>query len=83
MSRYTLYVNFEDKVIERPLPAENNRKITIDITEVVSDCIIRLEIFDNIWTIVADENYSISIKGAATQCHKIEDGDVIAPPINS
>lgn len=77
MSRYTLYVNFEDKVIERPLPAENNRKITIDITEVVSDCIIRLEIFDNIWTIVADENYSISIKGAATQCHKIEDGDVI------
>lgn len=77
MARFTLYINFRECIIERPLPAENNRSIDMDFRDIASDCVIRFEVFDNVWTVFSNESVSMSCGGENTDEHILADGDVI------
>lgn len=77
MQKFTIYINSENKMIEKPLPAENNRRLTLDISDAVQKINIELEVFDNVWTILSNENYSLSVNDENISSHIIADGDVI------
>lgn len=77
MARFTLYINFKDKMIERPLPAENNRSILLDLSDIVYGCKITFEVFDNVWSIFSDSYNTMTFNGESFDSHKLEDGDII------
>lgn len=77
MARFTLYINFQDRIAERPLPAENDRKLFVDLAEYNIDCKILFEVFDNKWTIFSCENYSMQIRDNLEEQHTLSDGDMI------
>ncbi|MCM1578762.1 MAG: type VII secretion protein EssC, partial [Ruminococcus sp.] len=77
MARFTLYINFLEKVTERPLPAENNRVICLDLSDIAEECRIKLKVFDNKWTIHSDSGNSMSVAGNEFTDHMLADGDII------
>lgn len=77
MTRFTLYITFKEKMVERPLPAENNRKLFMDFSDIIPGCIVSFEVFDNSWTVFSGDNYSLRIKDDKIQSCTLSDGDII------
>lgn len=77
MARFTLYINFKEKIIERPLPAENNRRITLDLSDIISDCKITFEVFDNVWSVFPNDLNKMTVNGECFDVHYLVDGDII------
>lgn len=77
MARFTLYINFKEKITERPLPAENNRSIILDLSDIVSDCKIAFEVFDNAWSVFSDSFNKMTFNGESFASHQLADGDII------
>lgn len=77
MSRFTLYINFKEKIVERPLPAENNRNIVFDLSDVVDDCKITFEVFDNVWSVLSDSFNKMTFNDESFISHRLNDGDII------
>lgn len=75
---YIFYFNFKENVYEYPLPAVNNRVISIDISEFSSEKgVINLEIFDGVWKLLPSEDFNFSVNNSIITEKKIEDGDKI------
>ena len=83
MARYTLYINFKGKVAEYPLPAANNRNITIDMSSVIEDCKLNFEVYDNMWVVNSSENIILEIDGNAVKSHTLSDGDIIRASVRN
>ena len=52
----TLYINRLDNVAEYLLPAVDNKRIQMDISDVCSGCVLLLEVFDGKWRILSTEH---------------------------
>lgn len=74
---YILYINQPEKVTEIPLPAVNNRKIELDISEACSGCVLSLEVFDGCWKLLSSDKMRISADGDFTDSTDISDGRII------
>lgn len=77
MSRFLLYINYNNKIVERALPAENDRKLILDISDIIDGCSIPIEFFDNVWTFIADNGMTMKLKESNVNEHIISNGDVI------
>ncbi len=77
MAHFTLYINLKEKTVERPLPAENNRSIELDLSDIVPCCKIIFEVFDNVWTVFSDPINKMSFENQSFDSHMLKDGDVI------
>lgn len=77
MARYTLYINFKEITAEYPLPAVNNRSVTVDMASAIDGCKLSFEVYDNVWTVKANEIVSMEYDGQAIESRILSDGDLI------
>ncbi len=70
---YILYINQNEKITEIPLPAVDNREISL----AMAGCMINLEVFDSVWKIVSSEKISLAVSGKPVQEALLTDGAVI------
>lgn len=56
---YILYINQTEKVTEIPLPATANKKISVDISEICTDCALEIEVLDGRWKLLSSDKYTI------------------------
>ncbi len=74
---YILYINQPQKVTEIPLPAVDNRKIELDISEACRGCVLELEVFDGRWKMLASDKLKLSVDGDFADSTDIADSKVI------
>lgn len=85
MSNFVLYFNFPNAIFEYMLPAENNRKLSLDLSSRIGagGCRINLEVWDGVWHITrSGELHLCRREGGKTVQDELEDevlkaGDVI------
>ena len=73
----TLYINRLDNVAEYLLPAVNNKRIQLDISEVCSGCVILLEVYDGKWRILSTEHLAVSDGNERSEYADLFEGAVI------
>lgn len=77
MSRYTLYINFKEITAEIPLPAVNNRDVMIDMSNMLPECRLSFEVYDDIWSIKSNDSVKIESDLSDGKVHLLCDGDSI------
>lgn len=73
----TLFINRIDNVAEYLLPAVNNKRIQLDISDVCSDCIMLLEVYEGRWRVLSTKNLSVLEDDKKSEYADIHDGAVI------
>lgn len=75
---YTLYINQKEKIAEYPLPAVDNKRIGLDISDICG-CTLTMEILDGVWRLLSDSTVTILTDrdGGAVQYAELSDGAVI------
>ena len=77
MARYILYVNFMDRIIEKPLPAEDNRSLYLDFKDIADECRVKIEVFDGVWSFVSDESCDLSVNGKKSDAVVLRDKEIV------
>ena len=79
MNSLMLYFHLHERVAEYPLPAGNNRRIQLNLGEIlpVEACNIQFEVWDQQWHVVSNEGAQFSYGGTAFQDRILRDGDII------
>lgn len=77
MSRYTLYINFKEITAEIPLPAVNNREVMLDMSNMLPECRLSFEVYDDVWSIKSNDNVKIEGDLSDGEVHTLCDGDAI------
>lgn len=72
-----LYIGYNDKILEYPLPAVNDRECIIALPEIDSECHILMDIFDNNWVIKKSENVCIFENKVMRESCLLESGKII------
>lgn len=70
---YILYINQKEKITEIPLPAANNRKITLT----ACGCELDMEVYDGVWQMLSSDNIVLNMDGKDIRFAEIKDGAVI------
>ncbi|MCC8070059.1 MAG: type VII secretion protein EssC [Ruminococcus sp.] len=76
MTKYILYIHHNDRVIEYPLPATNDRMVNIDLSIIGNNLYIPFEVFDGKWTITSDHNIRIKCNDEIISKKTISNGEV-------
>lgn len=70
---YILYINEKEKITEIPLPAVNNKAITLD----VCGCGLNMEIYNGVWKMLSSNEVFLKIDGKTVSSAEITDDKVI------
>lgn len=80
MNNLIVYFNFESSIYEMCLPAINNRKMSINLTNKCTSgvCIVDFEVWDNLWQVKGNEHVRIQDNsGKYRDAYHIEPGAIL------
>ena len=80
-----LYFHFRDYVFEYPLPACNDRRVSVNLSdEMDSDlCVLNFEVWDNVWHIMSSEEAELTIENHLLDDYVLKNGDVVNGRVKS
>lgn len=75
---YTIYINQKEKIAEYPLPAVDNKRIELDISDICG-CTLTLEVLDGLWRLLSYNDVTVlsDKDGEARQFYELTDGAVV------
>lgn len=56
---YTLYINTPEAISEIPLPAVNNKRIKLDISDICPGCALEAEVYDGAWKLLSSDTLTV------------------------
>ncbi|MGN0691093.1 MAG: FtsK/SpoIIIE domain-containing protein, partial [Oscillospiraceae bacterium] len=72
-----LYIVYNNKTIEYPLPAITDRRHLIYLPDIDNECCISVEFFDNVWTVNESENISLFADRHNVSSFILESGKIL------
>lgn len=55
-----LFINTPERIYEMPLPAIDNKQISVDISEICTGCSLELEVYDGVWKLLPADGFLYS-----------------------
>ena len=83
MEKYILHITIQDRMIEYPLPAVDNRKGNVDLCSAtgIKDFRLSYEVWDGEWHLLSNEYVRLSQDHRVTEDKRISDGDIFSGKI--
>lgn len=74
-----LYFHFQNYLYEYPLPACNDRRVRLNLSEELGDALgtVEFEVWDHVWHIVSGPEVALTMDARPVEDHVLQAGDII------